>query len=77
MKHDQDKSPDTRARAEPHIEEVDHSEAAKGAGQTEKGSPDAERGERMETSKAIARGGKTSGDVPGATAQPPGKKGKE
>jgi hypothetical protein len=31
--------------------------------------PAEERGERIATGKAIARGGKTSGDVPGATPQ--------
>jgi hypothetical protein len=30
----------------------------------------AERGERIETSKAIARGGKKEGHVPGAMASP-------
>jgi hypothetical protein len=29
--------------------------------------PDAERGERIETGKAIARGGRSEGQVPGAT----------
>jgi putative phosphoribosyl transferase len=32
--------------------------------------PDQERGERLDTGRAIARGGKTTGEVPGATAQP-------
>lgn len=32
-------------------------------------SPAEERGERIDTGKAIARGGKTTGDVPGATEQ--------
>jgi hypothetical protein len=73
MKDDHDKSPDNRARAEPKIEEVDHSEVAKGTGKTE-GNRDAERGERIETGKTIARGGKSSGEVPGATPQAPAEK---
>ena len=32
----------------------------------------AERGERIATGKDIARGGKRSGEVPGATPSPPG-----
>ena len=32
--------------------------------------PAVERGERIETGKNIARGGKTTGNVPGATQQP-------
>jgi hypothetical protein len=32
-------------------------------------SPAEERGERIATGKTIARGGKTTGDVPGATEQ--------
>ena len=31
--------------------------------------PDQERGERIETGKIIARGGKSTGNVPGATEQ--------
>ena len=31
--------------------------------------PDQERGERIDTGKTIARGGKTTGQVPGATEQ--------
>jgi hypothetical protein len=31
--------------------------------------PSQERGERIDTGKTIARGGKTTGDVPGATEQ--------
>jgi len=31
--------------------------------------PSEERGERIATGKTIARGGKTTGDVPGATEQ--------
>ncbi len=31
--------------------------------------PAEERGERLDTGKTIARGGKTTGDVPGATPQ--------
>lgn len=34
-------------------------------------SPAEERGERMETAKTIARGGKSTGSVPGATPSPP------
>ena len=33
--------------------------------------PAVERGERLHTSKTIARGGKTDGAVPGATPQEP------
>jgi hypothetical protein len=33
--------------------------------------PAAERGERIETGKTIARGGKTTGHVPGATERKP------
>ncbi|QDT55955.1 hypothetical protein Pan44_40040 [Caulifigura coniformis] len=35
--------------------------------QTPETTPAQERGERIATGKAIARGGKTTGDVPGAT----------
>lgn len=63
-------SPDNRARAQPHSEDVDQSDTAQGTGKTEKGNLDAERGERMETGKSIARGGKSSGNVPGATPAP-------
>jgi len=34
--------------------------------------PAAERGERIDTGKTIARGGKESGPVPGATERPVG-----
>jgi hypothetical protein len=34
--------------------------------------PAVERGERIDTGKTIARGGKESGHVPGATEQPTG-----
>jgi hypothetical protein len=37
--------------------------------QTPETTPSEERGERIATGKTIARGGKTSGDVPGATEQ--------
>lgn len=33
--------------------------------------PDQERGERLDTGKAIARGGKEEGSVPGAEPAPP------
>jgi hypothetical protein len=33
--------------------------------------PAVERGERIDTGKTIARGGKETGHVPGATEQPP------
>lgn len=69
MKHDHDKSPDNRARAEPDIEKVDQSAVAKGTAKNDEGKRDAEWGERIETGKTIARGGKTSGEVPGATPQ--------
>ncbi|MGN6544336.1 MAG: hypothetical protein ACTHK7_04760 [Aureliella sp.] len=74
MKDEHDKSPDNRARAEPDIEKVDQSEVAKGTGENDEGKRDAEWGERIETGKTIARGGKTSGEVPGATPQRPKEK---
>ncbi len=42
--------------------------------QTPEATPSQERGERIDTGKTIARGGKTSGDVPGATEQSAGRK---
>lgn len=38
----------------------------RGKAQTPETTPAEERGERLETGKAIARGGKTTGHVPGA-----------
>jgi len=43
--------------------------AARTTVQTPETTPAEERGERIATGKTIARGGKTTGDVPGATEQ--------
>ena len=62
------KQPDNKARHD-HVNQ-DQTETKKNLAETAENTtadPGAERGERMETGKTIARGGKSTGKVPGTT----------
>lgn len=67
MKKPDNRASDTRSNKEQSKAKAKNAQKAEDATLD----PGAERGERMETGKAIARSGKSTGDVPGASQQRP------